>query len=108
MTPSRFAVLLVASTLAFAPLTLSARATDRAVYVSVLNEQGQPVTTLGPADFIVREDGVQREILSVRPATDPLQIAILVDNTQAATHAIQDMRRALTRFIEEMTDHAEI
>ena len=54
------------------------------MYVSVLDKAGAPVPDLGPADFIVREDNVAREVLRVAPATDPMQIAILVDNSQAA------------------------
>ena len=36
-------------------------------------------------DFVVREDGAAREVLRVTPATSPMAVAILVDNTQAAT-----------------------
>ena len=56
-----------------------------------------------PADLVVREDGVAREILSVEPATDPMRIALLVDNSQAATRAIQFLRDALTAFATRMT-----
>ena len=47
---------------------------------------------LGPADFIVREDNVAREVLKVAPAVDPMQIALLVDNSQAARDDIRDIR----------------
>jgi hypothetical protein len=48
---------------------------------------------------VVREDKVAREILNVAPATDPMQIALLVDNSQAAEQYIRDIREALTAFI---------
>jgi hypothetical protein len=50
-------------------------------------------------DFVVREDKVAREILSVAPATDPMQIALLVDNSQAGEQFTRDYREALPAFI---------
>ena len=50
------------------PGTLVAQAIQRAMYVSVLDDAGAPVPDLGPADFIVREDNVAREVLKVAPA----------------------------------------
>ena len=44
----------------------------------------RPVPGMGPSDFIVREDNVAREVLRVVPATDPMHIAILLDNSVAA------------------------
>ena len=69
------------------------------MYVSVLNEQGTPVPDLGPSDFIVREDGVAREVLRVAPAIEAMQIAVLVDNSAAARNDIADIRRGLHEFI---------
>ena len=69
------------------------------MYVSVLNDAGAPVLGLGPADFIIREDNVAREVLRVAPATDPMQIALLVDNSQAARDYISNMRQALPEFV---------
>ena len=59
----------------------SAQANRRSIYASVLDKEGAPVLNLGPADFVVREDNRTREILSVEPATAPMQVALLVDNS---------------------------
>ena len=72
------------------------------MYVSVLDQKGAPVPDLGPSDFVVREDGVAREVLKVEPATDPMQIALLVDNSAASRSAIADLRRALHEFVVAM------
>ena len=51
-----------------------------------------------PAGRLRRPRGrVAREILSVGPATDPMQVALLVDNSQAATRAIQFLRDGARR-----------
>lgn len=87
-----------------AALVPSARAAhaqpqQRVVYASALDATGAPRTGLGDADFVVREDRVAREVLTVVPSTDPMQIALLVDNSQAAEQIIQNYREALTAFI---------
>ena len=66
------------------PATLLSQALERSMYVSVVDQAGAPVPSLGPSDFVVREDNLSREVLRVVPATDPMQIAILVDNSTAA------------------------
>jgi hypothetical protein len=81
---------------------LFAQAKERVAYVSAWDAKTHaPVTGLGPADFLVREDNVRREVLRVEPATSPMPVAILVDNTQAASNAISDIRKALTTFIKD-------
>jgi len=81
-----------------------AQAIPRSVYVTILDEGGSPVPDLGPSDFIVREDNVSREILKVAPADDPMQIAILVDNSQASSGFIRDLRVGLESFVTDMTN----
>jgi hypothetical protein len=82
-----------------APADLRAQAIQRSIYASALDQSGAPVPNLGVSDFVVREDKVAREILSVGPATDPMQIALLVDNSQAADQYTRDFREALGGFI---------
>lgn len=86
---------------------LAAQAIPRSLYVSVLNEAGAPVPDLGPSDFIVREDNVAREVLRVAPATEPMQVAVLVDNSQAARDNIADIRQALPAFVAALTGTGE-
>jgi hypothetical protein len=82
---------------------LLAQANERVVYVSAFDEQTRaPIKGLGVSDFVIREDGAAREVLRVTPATSPMAVAILVDNTQAATNNIADIRRALQSFIKAL------
>jgi hypothetical protein len=89
------------------PGRLAAQAIQRSMYVSVLNEAGAPVPDLGPSDFIVREDNATREVLRVAPATEPMQITLLVDNSQAARDNIPNIRQALPPFVATLTGAAE-
>jgi VWFA-related protein len=102
---------LVASALASASLPHAAAQTTQAVqkslYVSVVDDAGAPVASLGPADFLVKEDNAQREVLTVHEAEEPMQIAVLVDTSQAARPDIAFMRSALPPFVTALTNPNE-
>ncbi len=80
----------------------------RDVYVSVADSAGKPVTDVTAADFVVREDGVVREVLKVAPATAPLQIALLVDDSAVSAPAIQRLREGVEAFVAALKGKAEI
>ncbi len=81
---------------------------ERTLFVSALDEKGEPVEGLTPADVIVREDGVRREVLRISRATEPIDIALLVDNSAAAEDSINHMREALRRFVAKMAGGNQI
>ena len=109
MTPPRvsLAVLVAAAIAAASPSRVEAQPIQRSMYVSVVNDAGVPVPNLGPTDFIVREDNATREVLSVAPADDPMQIAVLVDTSQPARNVIQFMRQELPGFVTTLTNPNE-
>jgi hypothetical protein len=82
---------------------LLAQSNERVAYVSAFDERTRaPITGLGVRDFVVREDGAAREVLRVTPASSPMPVTILVDNTQDANPHIADIRRALTSFVKAL------
>jgi hypothetical protein len=84
------------------------QARERSVYVGLVDKSDKPVPDAGPEAFIIQEDGVRREVLRVRRATDPAQIALLIDTSQAATPAMQDIRTAVEAFINTMAGPHEL
>jgi VWFA-related protein len=108
------AVAVVAVTLCVGSVWLSAQAGssqaqartdrrgDRVMYVSAVDSQGVPVKDLKAEEFVVREDGVRREVVSIEKATEPVTIALLVDNSAATSDYVNDMRMALKSFVKQL------
>jgi hypothetical protein len=108
--PARRRARVFAAAAAALLLTLpsGAQTIEREMFVSVLDQADKPVLTLGIQDFVVREDGRAREVLRARRATDVIDIALLVDTSQALGGQVSDLRRGLEAFIARMRPQAQI
>jgi hypothetical protein len=100
LAPIAFAVL-VSAAMPDAALR-SAPGPDKSIFVSVLDAGGKPVKDLTAEDFRLREDGVDREIVSVKPATEPLQVVLLADTTATADPLIRDIRASLSACVKQL------
>ena len=101
------ATLPLLATLAVSPsAALQSQSID--TYVSVLDSKGDPATGLTASDFHVKEDGVAREVLKAGPATEPLTVAFLVDDSQIAAPHVQLIREGAEAFVTGLAGKAEI
>lgn len=100
--------LAVAAACAFSSPAIAQTRPTQKIYVSVVDAKGEPVTGLGADAFRVREDGAAREVLSAGPATEPLTVAFLVDDSQATNVATQFIREATDTFIKQLAGKADI
>ncbi|MGE3844558.1 MAG: VWA domain-containing protein, partial [Vicinamibacterales bacterium] len=81
----------------------SAQGRERMVVVTALEKRtGRPAESLAASDVMIREDGVAREVLRVVRMEEPMQLAILVDNSQAADPHVSQLRAALAEFLGDL------
>ena len=82
------------------PARDSVQPRERVAYVSVVEAKTlAPVSEVQPEVIAIHEDGARREVLRVTPASSPMPVALVVDNSQAAAATIPDLRKALTTFL---------
>ena len=74
----------------------------RKIYVTAVDRNGAVVENLTAADVEVKEGGKAREILAFRPATAPMEIAVIVDDNGTGL-----FRVSVARFIEALLGKAE-
>jgi hypothetical protein len=77
---------------------------ERAVTVSVSTSSDAPVTDLTATDFVVRENGVAREIIRVSPAPPPTHVLLLIDDSQATQASYPFLRDALPKVIGRLAE----
>jgi VWFA-related protein len=83
---------------------VGAQTTEKTMYVSVFDRDSRPVTGLDVPDFVVKEDGMTREVLRAGRTADPIDLAVVVDNSQGLQPYVNDVRKALTSFVARMAD----
>jgi hypothetical protein len=69
---------------------------SRTVLATVVDNRGRTIVDIDPDDFVIRETGQLREVLSARVADYP--IVVVLDNAQDANN-FETIRQAAARFI---------
>jgi len=98
----------LASAEAPAKAAAAQRRTERGIFVAVTNVAGEPVRDLAAADFEVREDGGPRPVLAAGLADGPMRVALLVDNSDAAGQALNNIRSGLQAFLDALPAAHEV
>ena len=109
---SRFA-LLVAAAVATSPhatarLTAQAPATpagSRTIYVTAVDDNGTPVPGLTATDFVIKENGRTQQVIGASPATTPLTVALMIDDSGLG---LQSMREGAAAFVTRLRGLATI
>ncbi len=93
--------LLAAAVLAAPSHVVHAQSDKRRVFVSVTDAKGRPIKGLTKADFSVKLDGGDQEVLSAGPAAEPASIVILTDRLGiVATYPAYEAHAALGQFVK--------
>ncbi len=101
-------LLVFAAVVLVSPSPAHAQTEEWTVYASVVDRTGAPVQGLGTSDFVVRENGMAREILRVAPASDSIRIALLIDTSQEMRSELIDVRQSLRTFVNEIDRRHEV
>lgn len=74
------------------------------VYVRVLDVLGRPLTDLAAEEFTVLEGRRRARVVSATAGTEPMRIALLVDNGESirAGHAVNALRDAVAAFLRSL------
>ncbi len=73
---------------------------EKQVLVTVMNlKTGTPVPGVTAAALAVKEDGSEREILKVEPASGPISVVLLADTTSIFTPFVKELRASTQGFI---------
>jgi VWFA-related protein len=83
--------------------TAEASAT-RTVYVTVTDNNGQPVPDLTAADFVVKEGGKEREVLKAERATTRMRLALMVEERLLGDGGV---RQGIFDFAKRLQPHAD-
>jgi hypothetical protein len=84
---------------------------NKTLFVAVLDENGRPERQVTADDVFIREDGQDRAVVAVKPASQPISVAILVDTAQSSGKSdhygtpedyVRDMRVAVSAFAHQL------
>jgi VWFA-related protein len=98
-------VLVAAILLTIEARPLAVRPGEKAALVTVVAEAGTPIRDLKAGDFIVKEDGKKREVVSAQLSDDPLSVVLVLDTSQSplgAPRSPQDLRNATAAFVKSI------
>jgi Ca-activated chloride channel family protein len=76
------------------------------VYVD--DQTGKPITSLAREDFMLFEDGNEREIRSFDSAENPYNILLLFDRSASAEDQWPFLARAIARFVSQLEDRHRV
>jgi hypothetical protein len=87
-------------------LVTAAPHAERTIYVSITDKSGVPPASVAPSSVTVREDGQAREVISIKPATTPPVVSLLIDTSQATQSMTTELRQGMTGFVTKLLEMA--
>ncbi len=76
---------------------------ERQALITVLDKSGAPLRDLKPDEFIIQEDGQRRTVTAATLATEPLDVAIVIDTAKppmGQNYPTREMRDGLAALVK--------
>jgi hypothetical protein len=78
------------------------------LYISALDQKGEPITDLDVDDIQVMVDDAACKIVRVEPVKRPMQLSLMVDNGPGLANALANLRTGLKSFVEAIPPDVSI
>jgi VWFA-related protein len=78
------------------------------VNASVTDRNGRAIGGMGLSDFAVYEDGAERKVVNVSPATEPFNLVLLLDVSGSVEERIDFIRKAARDFLSTASSQDRI
>jgi hypothetical protein len=84
---------------------------DKSLFIAIVDPDGRPVKGVALGDIVIREDGRDREVIAIKPASQPISVAVLVDTAQGSRvrdaygmpeEYVRDLRVAVSGFVKQL------
>lgn len=97
----------IAGCLAFTAIPAMARqdAVTRTAFVTAVDGRGVPVSGLTASDFVVKEDGRERVVVSAAPTDTPIIAVLMLDDSGLG---LQSIREGAAAFVNRLKGLAQI
>ena len=79
-------------------------ADEHQLFLMVMNSYGQPLGDLREDEVVIEHRGNACEIKSVQSGTEPMKIALLIDNSEPAAQSINSLRDGLRDFLSTLPE----
>lgn len=92
-------------------LTARQGGVNKSLFVAVLDESGRPVRQFTADDVAIREDNQDRAVVQVKPASQPISVAFLIDTAEGkrvtdhygtVESYVRDLRTATSAFAHQL------
>ena len=70
--------------------------------MAALDADDKPVPGLTKDTWAVREDGTDRTVVDAKPATDPLDVVLMIDTSNTSQASISELRAGLQGFADAL------
>jgi hypothetical protein len=77
---------------------------NKTVFAIALDANDKAVTDMTKEEWAIREDGADRTLVELKPATDPLDLVLMVDTSKSIQSSISELRSALLSFAHAIID----